>query len=119
VIDVDVAGLTRQWVDWMRAGRALAGVLRQQGDDFGASLHIARGEVRAAAAELLRTATDPMAAARIMHDRAARLARRTDHGVLFTEYDEAGRQYVRALAWQACAQAVDPSLPEVQPIWED
>ena len=117
--DVDAAALIRDWAEWTRAGRIIADLLRARGDGFGASLHLARSEVRAAAAELLRTISDPREAAGMMLDRAARSARRSDGGVPFTNYDEAGRQYIRALTWQACAREIDPSLPEVQPHWPD
>jgi hypothetical protein len=116
---VNVAGLARQWSAWTRSGHFRAEVLRQQGDAFAASLHDARGEVRLAAMSLLRTVSDPMEAARIMHQRAARMVVRSDRGVPLAEYDDACRQYIRAHAWQACAQQIDPSLPEVQPLWPE
>jgi hypothetical protein len=116
---VDVPGLMREWSAWTRSGHFHAQTLRLQGDAFAASLHDARGEVRLAAIGLLRTASDPWDAARIMHDRAARMAVRSDRGVPLAEYDDACRQYIRAHAWQGCAQQIDPTLPEVQPLWPE
>jgi hypothetical protein len=32
-------------------------------------------------------------------------------------YDTAAIRYTQARSWQFCAHQIDPSLPEVQPLW--
>ena len=104
--------LVDQWRLFVRANRACAARREQDGDVFGASLAMARAEVRRQAADLLEISRDPMVVARQLHDRAAALWR---HGLPLVGFDEAAMDYTRARAWQDCARAIDPSLPVVQP----
>jgi hypothetical protein len=110
---MDVPSLIAQWRQFAVANRTHAAHDRREGDEFGAALATARGEVRQAAAELLsRLEDDPMAAAKHMHQQAREL---WQHHWPFVGFDEAALKYTQARTWQDCARAIDPSLPVVQP----
>lgn len=100
------------WCRYVRLNDATAKLEEERGDEFGAALSRARGEVRAAAAELLRTVGDPLVAAQDMHRMVRRLRVRD---LPLIGYDRAALDYTRARTWQNCARALDPSLPIVQP----
>lgn len=110
---MDVDSLIAQWQVYAKANRVHANDNRAKGDNFGAELCLARGAVRLAAAEMLeRLRDDPMTAAKTMHKRASELRQ---HHWPFVGFDQAALRYTQARTWQDCAQAIDPSLPEVQP----
>jgi hypothetical protein len=99
------------WLDYAVRNNANARVRAQEGDEFGASLSQARGDVRRAAAKLLLVSETAMDAAAEMHRRATALWLRD---LPFVGFDAAAVQYTAARIWQDCAMAIDPTLPEVQ-----
>jgi hypothetical protein len=109
--------LVALWLDYARRNKWQAVVERNTGDVFGASLSMARAEIRALAAELLAASAMPAEAAKEMHRRATAL---WQHDLPLVGYDEAAIAYTKARIWQHCAQTIEPSLPEVQPklTWE-
>lgn len=108
-----VDSLIEQWRLYAKANRRVANENRAKGDQFGADLCLARGAVRLAAANMLEQhRDDPEAAAKEMHKNAQGLRQ---HHWPFVGFDEAAIRYTKARAWQDCAKAIDPSLPEVQP----
>ncbi len=100
------------WQRYARANIAQARVCHSSGDEFGASLSTARGEVRAAAAALWAGSACAREAAREMHRRATAL---WQSDLPMVGFDAAAIQYTQARTWQDCARAIDPDLPEVQP----
>jgi len=105
----DLAAL---WEEYALSGRAHANLLEQRGDSFGATLRLARAEVREAAAKLLRESADPSEAAKIMHDNVRQFLVRD---FPLAGFDPVAIDYTKARTWQDCARAVDPTLPEIQP----
>ncbi len=112
---MDSASLVRQWLRYAIANQGLAEYRVKAGDFFGAKLALARGEVRRAAAALLRSAQDPQEAAQVMHDEARKHWQRD---LPLIGFDECAVLYTRTRTWQDCARAIDPSLPVVQPLLE-
>jgi hypothetical protein len=109
---MDVDSLTAQWRIYANANKLRAGLLRKEGDYFGMELCLARGEVRALAAEVLQRSTNYLDAAKIMHQKAREL---WQHNLPLVGFDSAAIQYTQCRTWQDCALALDPSLPIVQP----
>lgn len=111
----DPAAVAARWRRWARWARDEAQRLTDQGDTFTAALVIARGAVRADAADLLCDAGDPAEAALAMHltVRSVWLAEAPLIG-----YDAAAITYTEARTWQACARELDPALPTTQPRWD-
>lgn len=110
---MDVDALIEQWNGYASANRMRAHLDERGGDTFGARLHRARAEVRQAAAEMLTAMrSEPIAAAKAMHNNARQLRQ---HHWPFAGFDQTAVNYTRARTWQDCAKAIDPSLPEVQP----
>lgn len=111
---VDVEALITQWRRYASANRCHAECEHRKGDVFAAELCWARGEVRQAAADMLTSLrADPMTAARNMHRNARELRQ---HHWPFADFDQTALKYTRARTWQDCAWALDPTLPEIQPI---
>jgi hypothetical protein len=110
---------------WLRYAGAARGCARDKrrfyGDPLGADLLDARAEARSRAAEMLRTMA-PSEAAAAMHAEAL-ACREHDPPPLFglplAAVDRSCARYTAARAWQACAWALDPDLPEVQRRWPD
>lgn len=107
-----VKELIARWLRYAVRGRSNAMARSRTGDMFGARLSLARAEVREEAAEILRRAPDPLAAAAIMHRRASDLWL---PDLPLIGFDQAAIQYTQARVWQDCARTVDPNLPIVQP----
>jgi aspartyl-tRNA synthetase len=109
---MDVRSLVEQWLRYAAANRFHAARERKAGDLFGAELAVARGEVRRAAADLLRKlADDPVQAAKLMHDQVKIL---WIVSFPIVGFDEAAVKYTKARTWQDCARTIDPQLPIVQ-----
>lgn len=111
----DVERLISDWRAWARWGQAQGDLLRRHGDEFGAVLAEARGEVRAQAAQLLQDSDSIEGTASLMYGHARRLA--PGHYPMIG-FDAAAVRHTQARTWQACAWALNPDLPEVQPRWE-
>lgn len=111
----DVAETVRRWHTYAMWAEHEAARMTKHGDNFGAALCAARGAVRKHAADLLRDAEDPVEAARLMHQQALRM-RQSD--IPMIGFDLAAVRYTQARTWQDCARTLDPSLPEVQPMWD-
>lgn len=110
---MDVRSLVDRWLRYAAANTLRAAHERRDGDLFGAELAVARGEVRRAAAGLLRKLADnPDQAAKLMHDQAKTLWIVSSPIIGF---DEAAVKYTKARTWQDCARTIDPALPVVQP----
>ena len=110
---MDVPSFIAQWRKYATANLNHAALEQKRGSPFGADLALARGEVRQAAAELLqKSLSDPVQAAKHMHERAKAS---WQHTLPLIGFDEAALKYTRARTWQDCARAIDPSLPVVQP----
>jgi hypothetical protein len=109
---VDRVSLAAQWLRYAAVNRSLAELRQKDGDSFGAELAQARGEVRRAAAELLRETQDPLEAANQMYEQARQ---HWQPDLPLIGFDEAAMRYTRTRTWQDCARAIDPSLPIVQP----
>jgi hypothetical protein len=110
-----VTDLVQRWYTYAQWADHESTRMAKYGDKFGASLCAARGAVRKAAADLLRDTTDPLEAARLMHQRAMHL-RQSDMPLI--GFDTAAVRYTEARTWQDCARTLDPALPEVQPLWD-
>ena len=104
--------LVALWSSYAVSNKWLAAVQQRSGDEFGATVSLARAEARAAAAELLTASATPEDAAVEMYRRATALWVRE---LPIIGFDLAAIEYTKARIWQDCAQAIDPSLPEVQP----
>lgn len=104
--------LAETWRRYAASGRSRAKLARH---DFDAQLHEARASVRDAAANLLLLGQSPAdAAALMMRHCAAHHIKKPP----LVGYDAAAVQYTVARTWQACAWALDPTLPEIQPYWD-
>lgn len=114
ISDIDTTEIVIRWLGWAASAKNRAHLLMQHGDRFDASLKIARGQVRAEAAVLLRETPDAEKAAALMMQRAVAASVRTPPMV---GYDEAAVSYTRARTWQACAWELYPGMHEVQPRW--
>jgi hypothetical protein len=106
--------VVRRWRHWAATATAQATVLRTYGEYFDARLKQARAEIRRAAAEVLKSASDPETAAALMMRQAVEASVRVPPII---GYDEAAIRYTAARTWQACAREIDPDLPEAQPRW--
>ena len=106
------------WQRYARANADRARVCQLRGDEFGASLCTARAEIRSAAATLWAQSADARDAAREMHRRATAL---WQSDLPIVGFDAAAVRYTEARTWQDCARAIDPDLPEVQPLltWDE
>lgn len=85
-----------------------------KGDPYAVELSLARAAIYREAADLVDDRGE-LEGAKIMLDHAARLRVLTPPLVGF---DAAGLSYIRARAWQFCAQHLDAAAPTVQPAWE-
>ena len=114
----EARSLAVTWQQYAKNSLARAQIERAKGDhfvaDFDADLLEVRAAVRAAAAQLL-VSQEPAEAARLMMRNAAQHAVRGEPPLI--GYDPVAIEYTIARTWQACALAVDPLLPEVQPLW--
>lgn len=104
--------LAETWRRYASSEHALAKIANQAFDAF---LHEARAGVRDAAAALLLSQSPADAAALMMRNAAAHRVGKTSPLIGF---DNAAEHYTIARTWQACAWALDPSLPEIQPYWD-
>lgn len=107
-------GYAKRYTDFARGARATAVRHKTEGDSFGESLALTRAEVYEQAAELVNR-TAPEQAAEQMMENARRLHVRTPP---LTGFDEAGRRYISARAWQYCAREIDATLEEKAPSWD-
>lgn len=116
---VHYAELAATWDGYAAFNRTEAEKRKQANDWFGAELALARAEVRQQAAEILRQfAHSPEYAAKVMYANAVDRSVSRLPVAEASAIDEATRNHTRARAWQDCAHAIDPSLPEVQPRWD-
>jgi hypothetical protein len=104
--------LVALWLDYAQRNKWQAVVEQHTGDVFGASLSLARAEIRALAAALLAASATPQEAAVEMHRRATAL---WQSDLPLVGFDAAAIDYTKARIWQHCAQSIDPGLPDVQP----
>jgi hypothetical protein len=111
---LDLAAIADRWEGWGHAQHGQARILAGHGEDFDAHLKRARGYVRCAAAEMLRSAPDPDACAKTMMGHAGSSTVRT---APLINFDAAAVRYTQARTWQSCARELNPDLPEVQPKW--
>lgn len=109
----DDRDLALRFTEYAKAARGTAMKNRTKGDFFGEELASCRAEVYERAAELARR-LPPAEAANQMMDQAKATHVRTPPLIGF---DQAGKQYTTARAWQFCAWQIDPTLPEVAPKW--
>lgn len=107
--------LVAQWRGYATAEMHCAQADEQHGKTFSAALHATRAGVRDRAAHMLARATDLADAARQMMDEAVICSVPADPPII--GYDRAALRYTQARTWQACAWAIDPELPAVQPLW--
>lgn len=113
--------LAARWRDYAEAGSRRAMRLRRHGQVFDAEIQFARAQVRRKAAALLRKQAR-LEAARRMHDAAFQARQHVPPplmGMPLPEVDRICLSYTCARTWQACAWALDPSLPEVQREWPE
>jgi hypothetical protein len=68
-----MADLVALWLDYAQRNKRQAAVEQNTGDVFGASLTMARAEIRTLAAKLLAASATPEEAAKEMHRRATTL----------------------------------------------
>lgn len=99
---------------YARAARATAAQAKARSDPYGEQLANTRAEVYEKAAELLSSRPLEQAASEMMNN-AGRLHIRK---APLMDFDNTGLQYIAARAWQYCALAIDPNLPEQAPQWE-
>lgn len=112
--DATSAEYAERYGRFAKGARATAVRHSSDGDPFGESLARTRADVYEKAAELVRS-TVPAQAADTMMENARRLHVRTPP---LTGFEEAGRRYITARAWQYCAWQIDPSLEEKAPAWD-
>lgn len=108
------ADYAREFSEYAKAARGTAIKSHTKGDQFGEKLANQRATVYDQAAELARQ-YPPQVAANAMMEQAKANHVRTPPLVNF---DQAGMQYVAAMAWQYCAWQIDSELPEAAPSWD-
>lgn len=111
---IDTETIAERWEEWGRSQHLCARVLDSHGETFDAQLKRARGDVRMAAAGMLRSTSDLPACAKNMMKHAGGSAVRM---APLINFDFAAVRYTQARTWQSCARELNPELPEVQPKW--
>jgi len=109
----DGRDLAAQFTEYAKAARGTAIKNRTKGDHFGEELAQCRADVYEQAAGLARQLPLTEAANQMM-DHAKATHVRTPPLI---DFDQAGKHYIIARAWQFCAWQIDRSLPEVAPKW--
>ena len=103
-----------QFAEYAKAARGTAIKNHSKGDLFGEKLASQRAEVYDLAADMARQYPPPVAANAMMEQAKANHVRTPP----LVNFDQAGLQYVAAMAWQFCARQIDPALPEAAPSWD-
>ncbi|HEX7658049.1 MAG TPA: hypothetical protein VF444_01110 [Pseudonocardiaceae bacterium] len=104
----------QEFTEYAKAARGTAIKNHTKGDLFGEKLANRRADVYEKAAELVREYPLEVAASAMMEQAKANHVRIPP----LVNFDEAGQQYVAAMAWQFCAWQIDKGLPEAAPSWD-
>lgn len=108
------AEYAQRYRGFAEGARATAQQYKSKGDPFGESLALTRADVYEKAAAMIDGSV-PADAADAMLENARRMHVRTPP---LTGFEDAGRRYITARAWQFCAHDIDPTLEEKAPAWD-
>jgi hypothetical protein len=104
----------QEFAEYAKAARGTAIKSHTKGDLFGEKLANQRADVYDQAADLARQYPPPVAANAMIEQAKANHVRTPP----LVNFDQAGLQYVAAMAWQYCAWQINPALPEAAPSWD-